>query len=116
MERQTAALRALALRAFPEVDDIPDDAPARIEQARAQRRRQTAATETAALRRARVEKADRQVVPQRMQQTAQPGAHRGLPGRRRGFGNQPSNQGAELGGIRSMTVARSRPYIRSAIL
>ncbi|MER5974602.1 DciA family protein [Streptomyces sp. NPDC002055] len=56
VERQTAAMRALSRRAFP----IPDDAPTPIEQARAQRRRQAAATEAAALRRARAERAARE--------------------------------------------------------
>ncbi|WP_257217500.1 DciA family protein, partial [Streptomyces sp. HG99] len=54
--RQTRAMRALSQRAFPEP---PDDAPATIEMARAQRRRQAAATEAAALRRARQERAAR---------------------------------------------------------
>lgn len=57
VERQTAAMRELSRRAFPEPDAVADDAPAPIEQARAQRRRQTAATEAAALRRTRAEKA-----------------------------------------------------------
>ncbi|MEU9983730.1 DUF721 domain-containing protein [Streptomyces sp. NPDC050856] len=56
MERQNTALRELSRRAFPEPDVVPDDAPAPIEQARVQRRRQTAATEAAALRRARAER------------------------------------------------------------
>ncbi|MBK3603288.1 MULTISPECIES: DciA family protein [unclassified Streptomyces] len=60
VERQTAAMRELSRRAFPEPDDVPDDAPAPIEQARAQRRRQAAATEAAALRRARAERAARE--------------------------------------------------------
>ncbi|MFI8917158.1 hypothetical protein ACIGW4_36890 [Streptomyces sp. NPDC053513] len=55
VERQSAAMRELSRRAFPETDVVPDDAPAPIEQVRAQRRRQAAATETAALRRARAE-------------------------------------------------------------
>ncbi|WP_460074020.1 DciA family protein [Streptomyces sp. YKOK-I1] len=55
--RQTRAMRALSLRAFPEP---PDDAPAAIETARAERRRQAAATEAAALRRARKERAARE--------------------------------------------------------
>ncbi|MFF7146248.1 hypothetical protein ACFZB5_34595 [Streptomyces nodosus] len=53
VERQTAAMRELSRRAFPEPEAVPDDAPTPIEQARAERRRQAAATETAALRRAR---------------------------------------------------------------
>ncbi|MEU2740100.1 DciA family protein [Streptomyces sp. NPDC007095] len=58
-ERQTAAMRELSRRAFPEPDIVPDDAPTQIEQARVQRRRQAAATEAAALRRARQERAAR---------------------------------------------------------
>jgi hypothetical protein len=57
VERQTAAMRALSRRAFPEPDVVPDDAPAPIEQVRLQRRRQAAATEAAALRRARAKRA-----------------------------------------------------------
>ncbi|MFG3002030.1 DUF721 domain-containing protein [Streptomyces sp. NPDC048340] len=56
VERQTAAMRELARRAFPEPPTVPDDAPAPIDQARVQRRRQAAATEAAALRRARAER------------------------------------------------------------
>ncbi|MEU8542944.1 hypothetical protein AB0C52_23660 [Streptomyces sp. NPDC048717] len=60
MERQTAAMRELSRRAFPEPDvAVPEDAPAPIEQVRVQRRRQAAATEAAALRRARAERAGR---------------------------------------------------------
>lgn len=51
-------MRELSRTAFPEPpDSVPDDAPTPIEQARAQRRRQAAATEAAALRRARAERA-----------------------------------------------------------
>ncbi|MCQ6556869.1 DUF721 domain-containing protein [Streptomyces sp. C10-9-1] len=58
VERQAAAMRELSRRAFPEPDVVVlEDAPAPIEQARAQRRRQAAATEAAALRRARAERA-----------------------------------------------------------
>ncbi|MFF8910959.1 DciA family protein [Streptomyces olivaceoviridis] len=57
VERQTRAMRELSRRAFPEPDVVPDDEPAPIEQVRLQRRRQAAATEAAALRRARAEKA-----------------------------------------------------------
>ncbi|MEU6672246.1 hypothetical protein [Streptomyces sp. NPDC046727] len=67
VERQTAAMRELSRRAFPEPDVIPDDAPAPIEQVRAQRRRQAAATEAAVLRRARQERTAREggkAVPQ----------------------------------------------------
>jgi hypothetical protein len=71
VERQTAAMRELSRRAFPEPDVVPDDAPASIEVSRAQRRRQAAATEAAALRRARAEKAGRQeAASQRLEQTA----------------------------------------------
>ncbi|MFI9311172.1 DUF721 domain-containing protein [Streptomyces triculaminicus] len=56
MERQTAAMRELSRRAFPETDVVADDAPAPIDAVRAQRR-QAAATEAAALRRARAERA-----------------------------------------------------------
>ncbi|MFJ4183322.1 hypothetical protein ACIP23_36750, partial [Streptomyces sp. NPDC089733] len=51
MERQTAAMRELSRRTLPEPPATPADAPAPIEQARTQRRRQGAATEAAALRR-----------------------------------------------------------------
>ncbi|MFF3733361.1 DciA family protein [Streptomyces sp. NPDC002476] len=58
IERQNRAMRELSRRAFPETDlVVPDDAPAPIRTARAQRRRQAAATEAAALRRARAERA-----------------------------------------------------------
>ncbi|MFH9118374.1 hypothetical protein [Streptomyces globisporus] len=70
VERQTRAIRELSRRAFPESGVALDDAPASIEQARVQRRRQAAATEAAALRRARAEKAGHQVVSQRLDQTA----------------------------------------------
>ncbi|MGX1887464.1 hypothetical protein [Streptomyces sp. NPDC055287] len=60
VERQTAAMRELSRRAFPEPDVVPDDAPAPFEQARVQRRKQAAATEAAALRRARQERAARE--------------------------------------------------------
>lgn len=53
VERQTAAMRELSRRAFTEPDAAADDAPASIEATRAQRRRQAAATETAALHRVR---------------------------------------------------------------
>ncbi|MFF3733377.1 hypothetical protein ACFYXM_24440 [Streptomyces sp. NPDC002476] len=59
VERQTAAMRELSRRAFREPDTIPDDTLAPIEQARAQRHRQAAATEAAALRRACAERAAR---------------------------------------------------------
>ncbi|MFE1028573.1 DciA family protein [Streptomyces sp. NPDC058818] len=60
VERQTAAMRAMSRRAFPESDVVADDASVPMDQARAQRRRQTAATEAAALRRARQERAARE--------------------------------------------------------
>lgn len=60
VERQNRAMRELSRRASPDPDILPDDAPALIEQARAQRRRQAAATEAAALRRARQERAARE--------------------------------------------------------
>lgn len=53
VERQNSAMRELSRRAFPE----PPAVPAPIDQARVQRRRQAAATEAAALRRARAERA-----------------------------------------------------------
>ncbi|KOG73063.1 hypothetical protein ADK78_17530 [Kitasatospora aureofaciens] len=59
VERQTAAMRELSRRAFPEPDTVPDDAPAPIEQARTERRRQADASHAAALRRARAERAAR---------------------------------------------------------
>ncbi|MYY03185.1 MULTISPECIES: DciA family protein [unclassified Streptomyces] len=71
VERQTKAMRELSRRAFPDPPSVPDDAPAPIDQARIQRRRQAAVTEAAALRRARDEKAGREVaVPRRLEQTA----------------------------------------------
>ncbi|WP_282796681.1 hypothetical protein [Streptomyces sp. CC224B] len=60
VERQTAAMQELSRRAFTEPDVVADDAPAPVEQARAQRRRQAAATEAAVLRRARQERAARE--------------------------------------------------------
>jgi predicted nucleic acid-binding Zn ribbon protein len=57
VERQTAAMRELSRRAFPESDIVPDDAPAPLEVVRVQRRREVAATHAAALRRARSERA-----------------------------------------------------------
>ncbi|PWJ07932.1 DUF721 domain-containing protein [Streptomyces sp. NWU49] len=55
VKRQTAAMRELSRRAFPE----PDGALAAGEAGRAQRRRRAAASESAALRRAREERAAR---------------------------------------------------------
>ncbi|MBB1242721.1 DUF721 domain-containing protein [Streptomyces durbertensis] len=57
VERQTAAMRALSLRAFPEPEQVADDQPAPIEQARIERRRQADLSHAAALRRARAERA-----------------------------------------------------------
>ncbi|CAL9671814.1 DciA family protein [Streptomyces sp. enrichment culture] len=59
VERQTAAMRALSRRAFPEPEAAADDAPAPIEQARTERRRQADASHAAAVRRARAERAAR---------------------------------------------------------
>ncbi|MEU8892914.1 DciA family protein [Streptomyces sp. NPDC048442] len=57
-ERQTRAMRELSARAF--ADQNQADTPASIVEARLQRRRQAVAVETAALRRARTERAARQ--------------------------------------------------------
>ncbi|MFD4528387.1 DciA family protein [Streptomyces sp. NPDC058470] len=59
VERQNRAMRELSRRAFPEPPAVPDDAPAPIEQARVQRRRQAEVSRAAALRRARQERASR---------------------------------------------------------
>ncbi|MDX3232536.1 DciA family protein [Streptomyces sp. ME19-01-6] len=59
LERQTRAMRELSRRAFPEPDAVSDDGSAPIEAVRAQRRRQAAATEAAALRQARAERAQK---------------------------------------------------------
>ncbi|MFF2026741.1 DciA family protein [Streptomyces sp. NPDC058171] len=58
VERQTASMRELSRRAFPDPDAAPNE-PAPIDQARVQHRRQAAATEAAALYRARAERAAR---------------------------------------------------------
>ncbi|MFJ3883034.1 hypothetical protein ACIPW5_37005 [Streptomyces sp. NPDC090077] len=58
VKRQNAATRELSRRAFP------DDTPTPIDPARAQRLRQAAVTEAAALRRARAERIDRQASTQ----------------------------------------------------
>ncbi|MEV0694054.1 DciA family protein [Streptomyces sp. NPDC050388] len=60
VERQTAALRELSRRAFPEIDDVPDDAPTPFDAARSERRRQAEVSRAAALRRARQERAARE--------------------------------------------------------
>ncbi|MER5886993.1 hypothetical protein ABT160_24480 [Streptomyces sp. NPDC001941] len=62
IEWQNRAMRELSRRAFPETALSPDDAPTPIEQARAQRRRQAAVTEAAALRRAPRRTPDQQAV------------------------------------------------------
>lgn len=59
VERQTAAMRELSRRAFPEPEAAAEDAPAPIEQARSERRRQADASHAAAVRRARAERAAR---------------------------------------------------------
>lgn len=55
-QRQTAAMRELSHRAFPEPDVVSDDTPASIEVSRAQHRRQAAVTDAVAVRRAKVER------------------------------------------------------------
>ncbi|MEU8489275.1 DciA family protein [Streptomyces sp. NPDC048641] len=60
VERQTRAMRELSRRAFPETEAAVKEAPAPINAAHLQRRREAAATEAAALRRARAERAARQ--------------------------------------------------------
>ncbi|MGW1776223.1 DciA family protein [Streptomyces sp. NPDC002104] len=60
IERQNRVMRELSRRAFPEPEVAVDDAPAPINAAHLQRRREAAATEAAALRRARAERAARQ--------------------------------------------------------
>ncbi|MGW1947329.1 DciA family protein [Streptomyces sp. NPDC001940] len=77
VERQTRAMRELSRRAFPETDVVPDDAPAPIEQARTQRRREADVSHAAALRRARAERAAREAgtaavlsQPARLQESA----------------------------------------------
>ncbi|WP_344384673.1 DUF721 domain-containing protein [Streptomyces thermolineatus] len=60
VERQTAAMWALSLRAFPEPEPVADDQLAPIEQARTERSRRADASHAAALRRARAERAARE--------------------------------------------------------
>ncbi|MDT6988053.1 DciA family protein [Streptomyces lusitanus] len=60
VERQTRAMRALSRRAFAEPEQAADDAPAPIEQAHTERRRQADASHAAALRRAHAERAARE--------------------------------------------------------
>lgn len=57
VERQTAAMRELSRRAFPEAVVVVDDALAPTEQARTKRRRQADVSRAAALRRACAERA-----------------------------------------------------------
>ncbi|MFE2498834.1 DciA family protein [Streptomyces scopuliridis] len=59
VERQSRAMRALSLQAFPEPEAAVDDQPAPIEQTRIERRRQADISHAAALRRARAERAAR---------------------------------------------------------
>ncbi|MEV7518650.1 hypothetical protein [Streptomyces diastaticus] len=60
MERQTAAMRELSRRAFPELGEPADNALAPKEQARSEWRRRADASHAAAVRRAREERAARQ--------------------------------------------------------
>ncbi|MER7029328.1 hypothetical protein [Streptomyces ramulosus] len=53
VERQTASMRALSLRAFPEPEQAAGKQPAPIEQSRIERRGQADVSHSAALRRAR---------------------------------------------------------------
>ncbi|MBP5942726.1 DciA family protein [Streptomyces acidiscabies] len=77
VERQNRAMRELSRRAFPEIDVVADDAPASIDRARTQRRREADVSHAAAVRRARAERAAREagtaaVLPQpaRLQESA----------------------------------------------
>ncbi|MYW31075.1 DUF721 domain-containing protein [Streptomyces sp. SID2119] len=72
VERQTAAMRELSRRAFPETDvAVPDDAPTPFDATRSERRRQAEVSRAAALRRARAEKAGRPMAaPQALGNTA----------------------------------------------
>nr|ANO42785.1 hypothetical protein A8713_036690 [Streptomyces sp. SAT1] len=56
VQRQTAAMRELSRRAFPEPAGVPDP----IDQARLRRRRRADVSHAAALRRARAERAARE--------------------------------------------------------
>ena len=60
VERQNRAMREFSRRAFPEPEVVPDDAPAPIEVARLQRRREADTAHAAALRRAPEERAGRE--------------------------------------------------------
>ncbi|MFB7467283.1 DUF721 domain-containing protein [Streptomyces sp. NPDC056224] len=59
VERQNAVMRELSQRAFPEAEQRADDQPGPTDTGVQQRRREFAATETAALLRARAERAHR---------------------------------------------------------
>lgn len=61
VERQTAAMRELSRREFPQTDaGVPDDAPTPFDVTRSERRRQAEVSRAAALRRARQERAARE--------------------------------------------------------
>ncbi|MEU5443717.1 MULTISPECIES: DciA family protein [Streptomyces] len=62
VERQAAAMRELSLRAFPEPDNVPDDAPTPFDATRSERSRQAEVSRAAALCRARQERAARESV------------------------------------------------------
>ncbi|WP_406378599.1 hypothetical protein [Streptomyces sp. NBC_01618] len=70
VERQNQAMRELSRREFPESDVVPDDAPAPIEAVRAQRSRLVAATESAALCRARAERTGTARIDPQLERTA----------------------------------------------
>ncbi|MGY1503672.1 DciA family protein (plasmid) [Streptomyces sp. QTS52] len=72
VERQTRAMRALSRQAFPEPEVPADDQPAPIAAARIQRRRESEATRTLALRRARAERAGREAGPAASVPVAEP--------------------------------------------
>ncbi|MET9888388.1 hypothetical protein ABZZ20_35785 [Streptomyces sp. NPDC006430] len=59
MERQTREMRELSQWAFPDPEELVDEQPEPIDSAVLQRRREFAGTETAALHRARAERAQR---------------------------------------------------------
>ncbi|WP_432095652.1 hypothetical protein [Streptomyces sp. bgisy100] len=71
-ERQTKAMRALRLRAFPESEVSSEDQPAPIEAARVQRRRGAEVTRALALRRARAERAGLAQLPAQVQNATYP--------------------------------------------
>ncbi|MFE7675803.1 DUF721 domain-containing protein [Streptomyces albidoflavus] len=71
VERQTAAMRELSRRAFPETDVVVDEAPTPFDATRSERRRQAEVSRAAALRRARAEKAGRPMeAPQALEKSA----------------------------------------------